>query len=131
MLNKRTPLKRRVPMPRNQAPMPRQPMNKRSKRRGLVENLDVLWRAYVLGNDSHKCAVCGVTEPLHAHHVFSRQAYPHLRHDTRNGVTLCAVDHALVHAQPAAGVLILCGIYGAKAWDELYQLAHRGGKGHS
>ena len=109
----------------------RKPLSKTSRNRGAVLAADAKWRAEVLGNDGHKCAVCGVTEPLHAHHVFSRQAYPHLRHDTRNGVTLCAVDHALCHHTPKAGLLIIRGIYGDKAWQELEQLAHRGGKGHS
>ena len=108
---------------------PRKPLRKVSARRAAVLKLDAKWRSEVLGNDSHKCAVCGATEPLHAHHVFSRQAYPHLRHDTRNGVTLCGVDHALCHHTPKAGLLIIRGIFGDKAWQELERLAFQTGVG--
>ena len=110
---------------------PRKPLRKVSARRAFVLKLDAKWREYVLSNDSYKCAVCGATEPLHAHHVFSRQAYPHLRHNVRNGITLCAVDHTICHHTPKAGLLIIRGIFGDKAWQELEQLAHQGGKGHS
>jgi len=51
------------------------------------------WRAAVLTNGGHKCALCGSTEKLEADHIKAFAEYPELRLDVSNGRALCAKCH--------------------------------------
>jgi len=51
---------------------------------------DKLW-SEIVRKDGH-CLVCGATEYLQAHHLISRWVLP-LRHDLRNGLSLCPLCH--------------------------------------
>jgi ribosomal protein S14 len=69
----------------------------RRKRKGedalLTQKLDKAWSVVVRTRARWRCEVCGKQEGvLHAHHIVSRGRHA-LRHDIRNGVALCYVDH--------------------------------------
>lgn len=51
---------------------------------------DAAWSRQV--RKAGRCAVCGTTKNLQAHHLISRWV-PQLRHDIMNGVCLCPLHH--------------------------------------
>jgi hypothetical protein len=53
---------------------------------------DDLWRQMIFEIEGHKCAVCGATEHLNAHHLIPR-TFLYFRHDLRNGILLCPSHH--------------------------------------
>jgi len=58
----------------------------------------VEWRNKVYQRDSWSCQQCGqVGGGLNAHHIMSFSAYPSLRFDISNGITLCESCHSQVH----------------------------------
>jgi hypothetical protein len=57
----------------------------------------VKWRKAVLERDNHICQHCGAARRLHAHHIKSWAAFPDLRHDVSNGLTLCKSCHRKEH----------------------------------
>lgn len=64
------------------------------KRRTLeLEN----WRKAVLERDNYQCFICGSNLNLNVHHIYSYRAYPSLRHEINNGVTLCQEHHKAFH----------------------------------
>jgi len=83
--------------------------NKNVPAKGRLRDMaDQLWSLAVREDWNHKCAVCGFTERLEAHHLIPRQWFS-TRYDLRNGITLCARHHqfdpALSPHQNAAGWL--------------------------
>jgi len=55
-------------------------------------------RQAVLKRDSI-CQMCEATAGLHVHHIYYRSEAPiEWRHDPSNLITLCAIDHDLVHS---------------------------------
>jgi 5-methylcytosine-specific restriction endonuclease McrA len=53
-----------------------------------------IWRKSIYDKDMHTCVMCGRTDfKCHAHHVFSKTKFPHLKYDPRNGVCLCEDCH--------------------------------------
>jgi len=60
---------------------------------------DYAWRMSVLEEHNHKCATCGETEGLHAHHILRKSKYPELRHEVSNGIALCPEHHAQAHEE--------------------------------
>ncbi len=56
------------------------------------------WAKEVMARDAMTCQICGSHENLHAHHIFSRRKFPHLRLNVDNGVTLCGSCHPRWHA---------------------------------
>jgi 5-methylcytosine-specific restriction endonuclease McrA len=57
------------------------------------------WSSTVKERDGYQCQHCGQTERslLHAHHIKQRAAYPELRYDLNNGLTLCQTCHIKEH----------------------------------
>lgn len=53
---------------------------------------DDLWRQMIFEIEGNKCAVCGATEHLNAHHLIPR-TFLYFRHDLRNGILLCPSHH--------------------------------------
>ncbi len=54
------------------------------------------WAKQVKDRDG-KCAHCGTTDNLHAHHIKSRAEYPELINNLDNGMTLCYGCHRKEH----------------------------------
>ena len=62
------------------------------------------WRKAVYERDDYTCKVCGTRGgKLHAHHLNSFTAFPDLRYDLANGVTLCVKHHMEFHRQFGMG----------------------------
>lgn len=60
------------------------------------------WRKAVLKRDAYTCQECGYRCPrlgstLNAHHIKGWSAYPDLRYDVENGVSLCLTCHRDKH----------------------------------
>lgn len=67
-------------------------------------NLDLLiflyrchrqFREAVFARDKHKCAVCGVSGELDAHHITDRNDMPNGGYVVENGISLCPSCHDL------------------------------------
>lgn len=62
------------------------------------------WRKAVYERDNYTCKICGIRGgKLHAHHLNSFTAFPDLRYDLANGVTLCVKHHMEFHRQFGMG----------------------------
>lgn len=55
-----------------------------------------VWRASVFKRDNWTCAICNSTSEIQAHHIKGWEAYPELRYEQTNGVTLCKPCHLKV-----------------------------------
>lgn len=55
-------------------------------------SLDNLWSKIVKIRAGNKCEVCGKTDGLNSHHIFSRSNHS-TRWDVQNGVCLCVSHH--------------------------------------
>ena len=61
------------------------------------------WRQSVFDRDGYKCMSCGVKSKkgfsvyLHAHHIKGFSAFPELRFELTNGITLCKPCHYKEH----------------------------------
>lgn len=53
---------------------------------------DRLWSKAVASWYGHKCALCGSTEFVQAHHLIPREMYSH-RHIVENSIALCPSHH--------------------------------------
>ena len=72
-----------------------QSKKKKPSKKSLRKKADKLWAELVKLKAGEKCEVCGKTKKqtrLNSHHIIGRNYLP-LRHDTRNGVCLCAACH--------------------------------------
>jgi len=67
-------------------------MNKKKQLKKLQNKLDKEWAIRVKILYDNKCAVCGETKMLNAHHIIPREDKL-FRHDTRNGIALCPKHH--------------------------------------
>jgi 5-methylcytosine-specific restriction endonuclease McrA len=63
-------------------------MARTAKRKQLVQ-----WSKDVRERDGYKCAVCGKTEYLNAHHLIPKERFPQHQFDVKNGITLCPSCH--------------------------------------
>ena len=62
------------------------------------------WRKAVYVRDAYTCQICGRRGGhLHAHHLNSFTAFPDLRYELANGVTLCSEHHIQFHRQFGMG----------------------------
>lgn len=69
---------------------------KRRKRRPitiLAAKCHKLWSKRVRERANFLCECCGSNEYVQAHHIEDKKLNPHLRYDTRNGVSACAKCH--------------------------------------
>ena len=57
------------------------------------------WRADVLENYGHACAICNSKRDLIAHHIISVRENPELIHDVNNGVCWCRSCHSSYHKE--------------------------------
>ena len=109
----------------------RKPMSRRSRNRGKVESALKVWHGQVLARWKGLCAFC--SKPAYkGHHIYSQQAFPHLRLCVNNGIALCQNCHTgpdSVHDKPTYGLYRILRQIGQPAADELYRLAFRTGKG--
>lgn len=64
---------------------------KNTPKKILMEKLDRAWSKFIRERDG-KCMICGSTNRLSAHHIFSRR-YMSTRWYTGNGLTLCYPCH--------------------------------------
>lgn len=69
-------------------------MNKLKEAKKLLKAKDLTWSKAIHNKYNNRCACCGRTEYLNAHHIISRQ-HPNktLRHDERNGILICSKCH--------------------------------------
>lgn len=70
--------------------------------RGLMA---ILWSRAVLARDGYRCADCGASGTLNAHHIKPWAQYPDERYVLSNGVALCIPCHAKRHPRHAALIL--------------------------
>jgi hypothetical protein len=59
-----------------------------AKRKALHE-----WSLAVRARDGNKCAVCGKTEYLNAHHLVPKERFPQHQLNVDNGISLCPSCH--------------------------------------
>ena len=67
-----------------------------ASRRGATNQANG-WRFRVLHESFNRCAICGSTENLHAHHIIPISHSQEHEFDPRNGIALCERCHHLVH----------------------------------
>ena len=78
---------------------------KKQKKKELNKQ-DKEWKEKVKLKDNYKCAICGKEsekgrgKALHVHHIIPREI-KELRHDPKNGITLCARHHKYNYALSA------------------------------
>lgn len=56
------------------------------------------WAKDVLRKDQYMCQICGSTEDIQAHHMFSYKHHPEYRLDVEFGLTMCKADHIAFHS---------------------------------
>ena len=61
---------------------------------------DQQWARAIMERDNWTCQNCGTNAHLDAAHIISKQRRPDLRHELKNGVTLCRSCHEFYHAFP-------------------------------
>lgn len=66
----------------------------------LNKKADKEWSIAVKERAGWKCEVCGHTENLNSHHIFSRKNYS-VRWDLDNGICLCPSHHMFSHTMSA------------------------------
>lgn len=85
--------------------MKRSPIRRKSPARKLMQQLDLLVKAYVHARDYYQCLKCGKTEYLQAAHIRPKGRFQRLRFDPLNILTLCRGCHLFwAHKDPAAFV---------------------------
>jgi len=57
------------------------------------KKLDKIWADEVKRIDNYKCAICGSIKTLNSHHILPKHGYKELRHNLKNGITLCVTCH--------------------------------------
>ena len=59
------------------------------------------WRDHILLRDDGQCQMGKCTEKtgIQIHHIKTWAKNPHLRHNTYNGICLCAKHHRLIHSK--------------------------------
>lgn len=60
--------------------------------KSIDKRLDDVWSQLVKLKAGNKCEVCGKTNNLNSHHLYSR-AKKSVRWDTMNGICLCVAHH--------------------------------------
>lgn len=68
-------------------------MKKRRKKISLRTQLKE-WSKAVRDRDGNKCAICGRTDLVQAHHIVQKKYDKALRLDLNNGIALCPKHHS-------------------------------------
>ena len=101
---------------------------KKSSRKKLKDNLDVLWAELVKKRAGYKCERSGKTGYLNSHHIFSRSNLS-VRWDLDNGVCLNAGWHTLqtdsAHKNPIEFINWIRDRRGVKWYEEMRIKANR------
>ncbi len=63
------------------------------------------WRKAVFVRDGKKCTESGEKGSLHAHHIKHYAAFPELRLEVSNGITLCRNCHSEKHPERRDAIL--------------------------
>ena len=73
----------------------------KSRRQKLIRVLADLWSWKVRERDGHRCQRLLCQDiGTDAHHIYGKKAFPGVRFDRANGVTLCRRHHDEAHAYP-------------------------------
>jgi hypothetical protein len=95
---------------------------KLTNQKPTIKYLDSLWSQLVKLKAGNKCEVCGKTEYLNSHHIFSRSNRA-MRFDDRNGAALCPNHHVLgnwsAHKSPIEFIEWLKEKRGVKWYKEI------------
>lgn len=54
-------------------------------------------RAEILARDNNKCKICGNSDTLQVHHIYSLDTHPDMRLENNNLITLCDHCHHNAH----------------------------------
>lgn len=74
-----------------------------TKMREETAPADRAWSLAVRTRDDYRCRartlvpLVGCSGTIHAHHVWPKEDFPHLRHEISNGLSLCEAHHRWVH----------------------------------
>jgi len=63
------------------------------------------WKKDVIKRDKFTCQECSSINHVVAHHIKSWIAYPELRFDLKNGITLCNLCHSILHGKQKCNLL--------------------------
>lgn len=69
-------------------------MGLRRKKKPTIRTQLKNWSKAVRERDGNKCAVCGSSEHIQAHHIVQRKFNKELRFDIENGISLCPKHHS-------------------------------------
>jgi len=81
---------------------------------------DKLWSDIIHEKYNHRCAFCGETFALAAHHIRSRR-FASTRWEVLNGILLCRKEHFLSHSDPEAFRRLLVDLHGVKLVNYLWK----------
>lgn len=98
-------------------------MKKQSAKGKYIAYLDYLFGTIVILRDKGRCLLCA-RKGNQAHHIFNKKNCANVRHDTRNGVCLCAGCHKFkAHQAPEKYrdtiIAYVDKIHGAYAYEKL------------
>jgi len=72
---------------------PRKAIRRKSDKRKMMQELDLLVREEVFELAGHKCERCGKTEGLQASHILNKGSHQRLRFEPHNIIALCVGCH--------------------------------------
>jgi len=98
----------------------RRAKKKKTRRKELELELDRVWHEKVLERDKKKCRICGKTDRLQSHHIFSR-THRATRWDLDNGITLCAGHHYWAHREPEKFRQFVIGLMGEEKYQRIFE----------
>jgi 5-methylcytosine-specific restriction endonuclease McrA len=90
-------------------------MNKKKAEKKLRNKLDKEWREQVKAIYNNKCAICGETKMLNAHHIIPKEI-KEFRWDIDNAIALCPKHHRFgfkisAHQNPLIFLLLFEKLY--------------------
>ena len=104
---------------------------KKSRRKGIEDRLDDLWRRVVYKRAGNRCEYCGRGDTLNAHHIFSRSNRA-VRWDVDNGACVCVAHHTFgtvsFHKSPLAMTEFINNKRGQEWYNRLMTAAGQPGK---
>lgn len=64
------------------------------KRKTTIRTQLKNWSRAVRDRDNNRCAICGCSEHIQAHHIIQKKFDKDLRFDIQNGIALCPRHHS-------------------------------------